>query len=152
MVVAAAELEAILLTASADVIDCVVVALPLTTMSDGFTAPKPGEKATSIPIACLVLPEGISLTDELTNTLKRVAHLSLGPSCVPEDFVQIPAIPRTHSAKPMRNIVQRLFLTREGGPYNEVSEIANANCLLELKAAIDEWRFQQAAPQLDERC
>ena len=40
----------------------------------------------------------------------------------------------------------------KGGAFNEVSEIANASCLLELKAAIDEWRFQQALPQLDERC
>ena len=147
VVVAAAELEATLLAASADVIDAVVVALP-----DRESTPKPGEKATSLPIACLVLPEDVALTEELTNALKRSVHISLGASCVPEDFVQIPAIPRTHNAKPMRNVVQRLFLLRDGGAFNEVSEIANASCLLELKAAIDEWRFQQALPQLDERC
>ena len=147
VVVAAAELEATLLSASTDVIDAVVVALP-----DRESNVKPGEKPPSIPIACLVLPEGVSLTDELTNTLKRAVHVSMGASCVPEDFVQIPAIPRTHNAKPMRNVVQRLFLLRDGGAFNEVSEIANASCLLELKAAIDEWRFQQALPQLDERC
>ena len=104
VVVAAAELEATLLSASTDVIDAVVVALP-----DRESNVKPGEKPPSIPIACLVLPEGVSLTDELTNTLKRAVHVSMGASCVPEDFVQIPAIPRTHNAKPMRNVVQRLF-------------------------------------------
>ena len=91
------------------------------------------------------------LSEELTNTLKKAAHEALGAMVVPEDFVQIPAIPRTHNAKPMRNVVGRLFLA-ESSSLNDVSEIANASCLLELKAAIDEWRFQQALPQLDERC
>ena len=35
---------------------------------------------------------------------------------------------------------------------NDVSEIANPSCLLELKAAVDEWRVVQAMPTLDERC
>ena len=39
----------------------VVVALP-----ESHEKPKPGEKPGSIPIACLVLPEGVDLTDELT--------------------------------------------------------------------------------------
>ena len=51
----------------------------------------------------------------------------------------------------MRQVVQRLFLN-ESGTLNDVSEIANPGCLLELKASVDEWRFQQALPQLDERC
>ena len=95
--------------------------------------------------------DSAGLSEELTNTLKKAAHEALGATCVPEDFVQIPAIPRTHNAKPMRNVVGRLFLA-ESSSLNDVSEIANASCLLELKAAIDEWRFQQALPQLDERC
>jgi hypothetical protein len=61
---------------------------------------------------------------------------------VPADFVRIPAIPRTHSAKPMRNVVQRLFRSEGGFELSDVSEIANPSCLLELKAAIDEWRFE----------
>ena len=148
VVVAAAELEAVLLAASPDVIDCVVVQ-----MADPASNPsKPWRKATSIPIACLVLPESTSaLSEELANTLKKAAHEELGAMCVPDDFVQIPAIPRTHNSKPMRNVVQRLFLA-EGSALNDVSEIANPGCLLELKAAVDEWRFQQALPQLDERC
>ena len=88
--------------------------------------------------------------EELTNALKRACHETLGATVVPEDFVQIPAIPRTHNAKPMRNVVQRLFLDHSS--LNDVSEIANPSCLLELKTAVDEWRFQQALPVLDERC
>lgn len=154
VVVAAAELESVLLGASTDVIDAVVVALPAVENRDGVAcSPRADDdKALSIPIACIVLPEGVELSDELTNLLKKSAHEALGASCVPEDFVSIPAIPRTHNAKPMRNVVQRLFLAKGGGSFTEVSEIANAHCLLELKAAIDEWRFQQALPILDERC
>jgi hypothetical protein len=98
-----------------------------------------------------VLPDDVLLSEELTNMLKMAAHEVLGESCVPADFVRIPAIPRTHNAKPMRNVVQRLFLA-ESGSITDVSEIANPGCLLELKAAIDEWKFTQAAPVLDERC
>ena len=152
VVVAAAELEATLLAASTDVIDAVVVALPFNASNSGVSTPDRSAKPTSIPIACVVLPEGVELDDDLVNILKMSAHEALGASCVPEDFVQIPAIPRTHNAKPMRNVVQRLFTSAGGGAFNEVSEIANATCLLELKAAIDDWRFQQAMPTLDERC
>ena len=63
---------------------------------------------------------------------------ALGALFVPDDFVQIPAIPRTHNSKPMRNVVQRLFLGDSS--LTDVSEIANSSCLLELKAAINEWR------------
>ena len=104
----------------------------------------------SIPIGCVVIPEGGELTEELTNDLKKAIHEALGAIYVPDDFVQIPAIPRTHNAKPMRNVVQRLFLGDTS--LTDVSEIANAGCLLELKGAINEWRFQQAMPTLDERC
>jgi len=147
VIVAAAELEAVIMGTSSDVIDCVVVGVP-----DMTKPSKPWRKPDSIPLACLVLPEqATALTEELTNALKKAVHESLGPLIVPEDFVQIPAIPRTHNQKPMRQVVERLF-TSASNAISDVSEIANPDCLLELKAAIDEWRFQQALPVLDERC
>jgi len=146
VVIAAAELEATILASSTDVIDCIVVALP-----DPTSKKWSYHSSASLPIACLILPEETPLTEELANVLKRSAHESLGPNCVPYDFIRIPAIPRTHNAKPMRNIVQRLFLA-DSGAISEISEIANPACLVELKAAVDEWRFEQAMPTLDERC
>ena len=139
-VVAAAELEATLLAASAQLIDCVVVALPDKT-----------QRGASLPIGCLVVPEGEELDEQVHALLKKRVHETHGEACVPADFVQISAIPRTHNAKAMRNVVQRLFVS-EGGPLKEVSEIANPHCLLELKASIDQWRYMQALPVLDERC
>ncbi len=147
-VVAAAELEAAMLSATNEVIDAIVVALPHDrTHADG----KHG-KLMSVAIACLVMPDGVELTEELLNRLKMAVHEALDANCVPADFVRIPAIPRTHNAKPMRNVVQRLFRSEGSAALSDVSEIANPACLLELKAAIDEWRFEQARPVLDERC
>lgn len=143
VVIAAAELENTILAASTDVIDCIVVALP-----DPEASKWSWRAAISLPIACIVLPEQKELDEQLIAILKRSAHEALGPNCVPYDFVQIPAIPRTHNAKPMRNVVQRLFLA-ESGPLTDVSEISNPTCLLELKAAIDEWRFLEAMPTID---
>ncbi len=139
-VVAAAELEATLMSASAEVIDCVVVSLP--------DAEKVGAM---LPVACLVLPEGVELTEEHAAELKKRVHEALGESCVPADFVRIGAIPRTHNAKCMRHVVQRLFVD-EGAHLKDVSEIANPTCLIELKACIDDWRHLQSLPVLDERC
>lgn len=74
VVVAAAELEAAMLSASTDVIDAVVVALPDTENSRS-------DRQTSIAIACLVLPEnspnieGGWIAEELTNQLKKVTRL-----------------------------------------------------------------------------
>ena len=145
VVMAATEIEAIVHASSPDVIDAIVVALPdLGGLGSLF-----GKKI-SIPIVCCVLPEGTELTEEMTNDLKKAVHQALGPNCVPADFVRIPAIPRTHNAKPMRNVVRRLF--QADSSLTDVSEIANPACLLELKAAIDEWRFEQSTPVLDERC
>ena len=151
-VVAAAELEAVLISASSDVIDCCVVALPdESSKASRYLAHGVSRNAVqSTPIGCVVLPENVELTEELTNELKKATHEALGALFVPDDFVQIPAIPRTHNSKPMRNVVQRLFLGDSS--LTDVSEIANSSCLLELKAAINEWRFQQALPTLDERC
>ena len=137
-VVAAAELEAAMLSATNEVIDAVVVALP----HDRTHADGQHGKVMSVAIACLVMPEGVEITEELLNRLKKGVYEALDANCVPADFVRIPAIPRTHSAKPMRNVVQRLFRSEGGFELSDVSEIANPSCLLELKAAIDEWRFE----------
>jgi len=147
-VVAAAELEAAILSSTNEVIDAIVVALPHDrTHAEG----QPNGRLVSVAIACVILPEGCALHEDLVNRLKLAVHEALDANCVPADFVRIPAIPRTHNAKPMRNIVQRLFRA-EPGALTDVSEIANPACLLELKAAVDEWRFEQARPVLDERC
>jgi hypothetical protein len=52
VIVAAAELEAVIMGTSSDVIDCVVVGVP-----DMTKPSKPWRKPDSIPLACLVLPE-----------------------------------------------------------------------------------------------
>jgi len=146
VVVAAAELEGTMLASSSELIDVVVVALP-----DPVKHIRADKVQITIPVACLVLPEGTELTEEMTNEFKRATFEAHGENCVPIDFVRIPAIPRTHNSKPMRNVLQRLFLS-DSGALSDVSEIANPTCLLELKAAIDEWCFDQARPMLDQRC
>ena len=145
VVVAAAELEATMLASSSELIDVVVVS-----MADPHRHIREDKIQITIPIACLVMPEGTTLTEEMANEFKMATFAAHGENCVPVDFVRIPAIPRTHNSKPMRNVLQRLFNDDSGG-LADVSEIANPTCLLELKAAIDEWRFEQASSMLDQR-
>jgi len=145
VVVAAAELEATMQASSSELIDVVVVS-----MADPHRHIREDKITITIPIACLVMPEGTTLTEEMANEFKMATFAAHGENCVPVDFVRIPAIPRTHNSKPMRNVLQRLFNDDAGG-LADVSEIANPTCLLELKAAIDEWRFEQASSMLDQR-
>ena len=99
-------------------------------------------KLVSVAIACVVLPDGVELVEEIVNTLKLAVHEALGASCVPADFVRIPAIPRTHNGKAMRQVVQRLFAGKFPG---DVSEMSNPECLHDLKSSIAEWREGQKA-------
>lgn len=52
----------------------------------------------------------------------------------------------------MRNVIAQFFLSETGDVADLVSEISNPSCLLELRAAVDEWRSEQLMPTLDERC
>ena len=71
---------------------------------------------------------------------------------MPAHLLQVAALPRTHNSKVMRNVMAQLFVNESGDVTEVVSEIANPSCLLELRAAVDEWRSEQAMPVLDERC
>mmetsp|Transcript_38971 Transcript_38971/g.89532 ORF Transcript_38971/g.89532 Transcript_38971/m.89532 type:complete len:602 (-) Transcript_38971:368-2173(-) len=138
--VSSAELETTMLHASADISDCVVVGVPDKT--DGSLQ----------AVACLVLQDKKELTESLVAALKKNVHIQLGEACVPAHLVRVAALPRTHNSKVMRNVVQQFFLTENGDVADLVSEIANPSCLLELRAAVDEWRSEQAMPVLDEAC
>ena len=138
--VSSAELETTVLAASADIVDCVAVGVP--DASDGSLQ----------AVACLVLKEGLELDEDLTAVLKKNVHMELGETCVPSHLLQVAALPRTHNSKVMRNVIQQFFLSETGDVADLVSEISNPSCLLELRAAVDEWRAEQAMPTLDERC
>jgi len=138
--VSAAELETTILVSTADVVDCVVVGVP--DPDDGLLQ----------AAACIVLKPGAELNDELVSAIKKQVHLELGEAAVPAHLVPVAALPRTHNAKLMRNVVQQFFLAKGSDVADLVSEIANPSCLLELRAAVDEWRAELEMPVLDERC
>jgi len=135
--VSAAEIETTILTASSEIIDCVAVQW----MIDDETQ----------PIAFVVLRENGDLTEMLTAQAKKQVHVELGETCVPAHLVQVSALPRTHNSKVMRNVVQQMLLDSTSDVHDLVSEIANPSCLLELTAAIGEWRASLNRPVLDQR-
>lgn len=137
--VSAAELESTVLSSSSRLSDALAVGVP---HADGSL----------LVVLCLVLREGRELGEALVASLKRAVHLQLGEESVPAHLVRVAELPRTHNSKVMRNVVQQLFV-HEGFERTElISEIANPSCLLELRAAVDEWRSEQARPVLDEAC
>ena len=85
-----AEIETVILTAAADVLDCVALGVP--DKADG----------TVVPLACLVLQENVELSERLIAIIKKAVHVELGEACVPAHLLQVAALPRTHNSKVMR--------------------------------------------------
>ena len=89
------------------------------------------------PAACVVLRAPHQLGDALAARLQALVRAEQGEAHVPAHVLQCAAIPRTHNGKPLRQVVQRLF---RGKPPGDVSEMANPECLVDLRSAIEAWR------------
>jgi len=107
-----------------ELLDCLVV---------GVDTPEGG----MAPAACVVLRAPHQLGDALAARLQALVRAEQGEAHVPAHVLQCAAIPRTHNGKPLRQVVQRLF---RGKPPGDVSEMANPECLVDLRSAIEAWR------------
>jgi acetoacetyl-CoA synthetase len=73
----------------------------------------------------LALADGVSFDDDLRSTLAAQLRSSLSPRHVPDEFVVVPAIPRTLSGKKCEVPVKRIL--RGGDPDTVVAKGALAN-------------------------
>ncbi|RMH43996.1 MAG: acetoacetate--CoA ligase [Deltaproteobacteria bacterium] len=77
-------------------------------------------------ILCVVLRDGVQLTDELERTIRRKLREEASPRHVPARIFQVPAIPRTISGKIVELAVQRVM---HGQPVDNRDALANPEAL-----------------------
>jgi acetoacetyl-CoA synthetase len=77
----------------------------------------------------VVLREGLVLNDALTRRLKQAIREALSPRHVPNEIVQVAAIPRTLSGKKMELPVKKLLMGAEPAQVLNRDAMANATCI-----------------------
>jgi acetoacetyl-CoA synthetase len=78
----------------------------------------------------VVLREGLTLDDRLTKQLRQVIREALSPRHVPNEILQVPAIPRTLSGKKMELPVKKLLQGAASDTVFKRDAMANAHCLV----------------------
>jgi acetoacetyl-CoA synthetase len=77
----------------------------------------------------VVLREGLLLDEALTARLKGVIRTALSARHVPNEIVQVAAIPRTLSGKTMELPVKKLLLGADPAKVMNRDAMANADCV-----------------------
>ena len=78
-----------------------------------------------VPIAFVVLKQGISPSQELKQKLKEHVKEAIGPIAVPKDIVFISKLPKTRSGKIMRRLIKAVFLGKSLGDITTLEDEAS---------------------------
>jgi acetoacetyl-CoA synthetase len=105
-----------------DVVDALVIDIPRGDGTDG----NPTELEMWLFV---VLREGIVLDEELTGAIKRQIREDCSPRHVPDEVVQIEAVPRTLSGKALEVPVKRILMGAAPGEAASVESLANPAAL-----------------------
>jgi len=108
------------LTQHAAVAECAVVAAPHDIKGE-------------VPVAFIVLKQGIAASPELENELLKQVVKSIGPTAKPEKIVLTDALPKTRSGKIMRRILKALV---KGETVGDVTTLMNPETVEDLKQKV----------------
>lgn len=78
-----------------------------------------------IPIAFVILKEGVSPSDTLKEKLKEQVRKVVGPIAVPKDIVFISKLPKTRSGKIMRRLLKAVFTEAKIGDITTLEDEAS---------------------------
>jgi len=97
------------------------------------------------PLAFIVPVQGCKLTSNDRKRLDDLVRNEKGAVSVPEDYLEVSALPETRSGKYMRRLLTALVL---GEPLGDTSTLRNPECLPELKKKVQKWlKYQQSAAE-----
>jgi len=77
----------------------------------------------------VVLREGLVLDDALAQRIRAAIRAALSPRHVPDEVLQVPAVPRTLSGKKMELPVKKLLLGADAAQVMSRDAMANADCV-----------------------
>jgi acetyl-CoA synthetase len=92
----------------------------------GMPDPIKGE----IPLALVILKEGIIPSEKLTQEIIEIVSKKISPIAKPAKVIYVDDLPKTRSGKIMRRILKKLIRKEELG---DISTLANPECIEKLK-------------------
>ncbi len=95
---------------------------------------KPDPIKGEVPVAFVVLKQGVSPSDSLREELKMYIRKTIGPIAVPEQILFVTRLPKTRSGKIMRRLL-RAVLT--GAPLGDVTTLEDEASVEEVARAYE---------------
>jgi acetyl-CoA synthetase len=99
-------------------------------VTESAVVPKPHEIKGEVPIAYVVLKEGVSPSQELEDELKLLVREKIGAPARPEEIIFVPDLPKTRSGKIMRRILKSLLIN---APIGDTSTLLNPEVVALLR-------------------
>ncbi|MCS7213166.1 MAG: acetate--CoA ligase [Candidatus Calescibacterium sp.] len=97
----------------------------------------PDEVKGEVPVAFVVLKEGVSPSQELKQKLINIVRNSVGAVAVPKDIFFVSKLPKTRSGKIMRRLMKAVFVGKELG---DVSTLEDEATIDEVSKAFYEFK------------
>ena len=106
-------------------------------VSEAAVIGKPHEIKGEVPVAFVVLKEGIEPSVELKKELKEWVRKQIGPIATPDEIIFVNKLPKTRSGKIMRRLLRAVLA---GKPLGDVTTLEDEKAVEEAKRAYEELR------------
>ncbi len=83
-----------------------------------------------VPVAFVVVKEGVKRSDELKNKLKDEVKKKIGPIAIPRDIVFVSKLPKTRSGKIMRRLLKAVL---SGKPLGDITTLEDEASVIEIE-------------------
>ena len=103
------------------------------TVSEVAVVSRPDEVKGEVPIAFVLLKEGIEASDELKKELIKTVDKIIGPTARPQEIVFANDIPKTRSGKIMRRVLKALVRNE---PVGDLTTLQNPDSVVRLKEKV----------------
>jgi acyl-coenzyme A synthetase/AMP-(fatty) acid ligase len=87
-----------------------------------------------VPLALIVLKQGITGSPELQDELRSLIRNGIGPIATPKDIIFVDRLPKTRSGKVMRRVIKALAESKGVGDLSTIEDGASVE---EIKDAIE---------------
>jgi len=97
-----------------------------------------------VPIAFVVLKQGVAGTDELRKELRQHIRNTVGPIAEPGQIYFVTKLPKTRSGKIMRRVLRAITV---GGQIGDVTTLEDETSVEEVKRAFEEMKKEIAGQE-----
>jgi len=106
-------------------------------VSEAAVIGKPHDIKGEVPVAFVVLKEGVEPSVELKKELKEWVRKQIGPIATPDEIIFVNKLPKTRSGKIMRRLLKAVLA---GKPFGDVTTLEDEKAVEEAKKAYEELK------------